>query len=340
MEIICAIICARYFLLMFFKEKKMSDGVFRRKKGYTVVQNMVAKDGTLSLRAKGLYLLIQANISMPDKDWYKSAFEKMCNEGSKSFDGAWKELKERGLLRKHVYKTEKNKFRTEYELMDEPNDEPHTYYYDKNGELSSTNLGKIDRPILGHTPKGEVPNGDIPEGYIPNGADNNINTNNINNRYINTEINNSSSSQDEESTSLGSRIEKQIRVKELCIENPNKKNEIEKVINLIKNALINKRSVLANGKYHDFDEVKNRFLKLSKEQIQSVINKIPIDKSHTKNLDNYILAMLFNEPPVRAKESYGPIVIPANRSKEKSDFCSMKKRNYDFDELLRIARVN
>ena len=33
----------------------MKDGTFRKKKGFTAVQNSVAKDKTLSMKAKGLY---------------------------------------------------------------------------------------------------------------------------------------------------------------------------------------------------------------------------------------------------------------------------------------------
>lgn len=87
-------------------------------------------------------------------------------------------------------------------------------------------------------------------------------------------------------------------------------------------------------------EVKNRFLNLSKAQIQSVINKIPLDRSQTKNINNYILAMLFNEPVVSEKEQYGPSINSSYESREKSNFCSMKKRKYDCAALLRAAKVN
>ena len=65
----------------------MSDGVFRSKKGFTVVQNSVTKDNNISLRAKGLYVLMQTYITMPDRKYKKSEFMKMVPEGKCTFEG-------------------------------------------------------------------------------------------------------------------------------------------------------------------------------------------------------------------------------------------------------------
>ena len=72
----------------------MAEGFFRSKKGFTVVQNEITRDVNISLKAKGLYLVIQAYISMPDKKWTKEDFRNLTKEGKKAFDSAWKELKE------------------------------------------------------------------------------------------------------------------------------------------------------------------------------------------------------------------------------------------------------
>ena len=76
--------------------RSVTDGFFRSKKGFTVVQNEITRDRDISLKAKGLYLVIQANITMPDKRWRKEDFKSMTCEGKKAFDGAWNELKEAG----------------------------------------------------------------------------------------------------------------------------------------------------------------------------------------------------------------------------------------------------
>ena len=80
----------------------MAEGFFRSKKGFTVVQNEITKDANISLKAKGLYLVIQAYISMPDRKWTKEDFRNLTKEGKKAFDSAWKELKESGYLKVNI----------------------------------------------------------------------------------------------------------------------------------------------------------------------------------------------------------------------------------------------
>ncbi len=53
----------------------MAEGFFRSKKGFTVIQNEITRDTGISLKAKGLYLIIQAYITMPDKKWQKKISE-------------------------------------------------------------------------------------------------------------------------------------------------------------------------------------------------------------------------------------------------------------------------
>ena len=115
----------------------MSDGVFRSKKGFTVVQNSITKDEGLSLRAKGLYVLIQAYITMPDKNYNKSDFQKMVAEGKCTFEAAWKELKAAGFIKQHIF-CMGHAFRSEYELLDEPQKGINMYYYDREGTLTKT----------------------------------------------------------------------------------------------------------------------------------------------------------------------------------------------------------
>lgn len=83
----------------------MAEGFFRSKKGFTVVQNEITRDVNISLKAKGLYLVIQAYISMPDKKWTKEDFRNLTKEGKKAFDSAWKELKDFGYLKVHFIGT-------------------------------------------------------------------------------------------------------------------------------------------------------------------------------------------------------------------------------------------
>ena len=75
------------------------SGAFRKKKVYfSQVSNSALRDINLSLKAKGLYLLIQSYITIPDFILWKTTLIKECKEKTDSFNGAWKELKDNGYL--------------------------------------------------------------------------------------------------------------------------------------------------------------------------------------------------------------------------------------------------
>lgn len=122
----------------------MAEGFFRSKKGFTVVQNEITRDTTISLKAKGLYLVIQAYITMPDKKRTKDDFMRLAKEGNKAFDSAWKELKESGYLKVHIM-SDNGRWRTEYELLDEPEAGPHTLYHNADGEVTSDNVRRAEK---------------------------------------------------------------------------------------------------------------------------------------------------------------------------------------------------
>lgn len=102
----------------------LQDGKFRKKTSFAMVSNVALRDKTLSLKAKGLYAFIQSYITLDDFALYKSfIFNMHENDGVKTINGAWKELKERGYLKQFRIRTVedgKSAFRYEYELLDEP----------------------------------------------------------------------------------------------------------------------------------------------------------------------------------------------------------------------------
>lgn len=96
-------------------------GRFRKKrKNFAQVSNIALQDTNLSLGAKGLYALIESLINIPDFVLYKATLMKMCKEGRKAFDSAWKSLKEQGYLIQYEMRDEKKCIYYEYELLDEP----------------------------------------------------------------------------------------------------------------------------------------------------------------------------------------------------------------------------
>ncbi|WP_312279736.1 hypothetical protein [Oscillibacter sp.] len=156
------------------KSGSVDMGVFRKKKGFTISSNSAIRDANLSLKARGLYVLIQSYITLETIDLTKTYLVKHCNEGDTAFDSAWNELKKNGYLKVHIYPAERGRFCYEYELLDEANlrGGVYLYRYNSKGEVSSTNAGAdeptVKEPLPAHHPdfhpSGKHPGGDHASG--------------------------------------------------------------------------------------------------------------------------------------------------------------------------------
>ena len=103
------------------KGKTTNNGLFRKKKVYfSQVSNEALRDQELSLKAKGLYSLIQSYITIEGFTLYKDTLKSACKDGRDSFDSAWKELKKQGYLKQYKMQGERGKICYEYELLDIP----------------------------------------------------------------------------------------------------------------------------------------------------------------------------------------------------------------------------
>jgi len=158
-----------------------SNGAFRRKRvNFAQVSNCALHDANLSLKAKGLYSLIQSLITLPDEDLRIWKIQKKCKEGDKAFEAAWKELKDCGYLKQYRMPGSKcGQFDYVYDLLDQP-------------DLSTPaviNLNKFGEPVRlkensegvesDHTPQKGVhgksdaaePVGNDSDHYPPKGGD-------------------------------------------------------------------------------------------------------------------------------------------------------------------------
>ena len=98
----------------------MGNGQFRQKRTYFAqVSNDALRDNELSLKAKGLYALIQSYLTIENFILYKTTLKKQCSEGEKAFENAWKELKDKGYLVQYRLQGNKGFFYYEYELLDQ-----------------------------------------------------------------------------------------------------------------------------------------------------------------------------------------------------------------------------
>lgn len=98
-----------------------NTGAFKHKRIYfSQVSNTALRDTNMSLKAKGLYSLIQSYITIENFTLYKTTLQKMCKEGRDGFNSAWNELKKCGYLVQYKYKDKSGAFYYEYELLDAP----------------------------------------------------------------------------------------------------------------------------------------------------------------------------------------------------------------------------
>jgi hypothetical protein len=138
---------------------------FRIKKTYFAqVSNHALRDKNLSLKAKGLYALIQSYLTIEGFTLYKNTLRKDCVEGEMAFENAWKELKRTGYLIQHKVQNEKGSFFYEYELLDEVSE-----------------CEKL--PLQNQTHKTEVVDKAL-GGNVPIYSNTNINNTNINNNQL------------------------------------------------------------------------------------------------------------------------------------------------------------
>lgn len=179
------------------------SGQFRKKKIYfTQVSNVALRDSSLSLKAKGLYALIQSYLTIEDFTLYKNTLKKHLKEGEKAFESTWKELKDAAYLIQYRLQDPKTKqFYYEYELLDEPNIELankiHNSQNRKKHEEKSHTPKKVGMGEKDEKSKKAIPTKreGMDNGYSGKvGVHNNTNLNNTNLNNINI----SSSSEDEE----------------------------------------------------------------------------------------------------------------------------------------------
>ncbi|HAT4069851.1 TPA: RNA replicase [Clostridium perfringens] len=179
------------------------SGQFRKKKIYfTQVSNVALRDSSLSLKAKGLYALIQSYLTIEDFTLYKNTLKKHLKEGEKAFESTWKELKDAAYLIQYRLQDPKTKqFYYEYELLDEPDIELankiHNSQNRKKHEEKSHTPKKVGMGEKDEKSKKAIPTKreGMDNGYSGKvGVHNNTDLNNTNLNNINI----SSSSEDEE----------------------------------------------------------------------------------------------------------------------------------------------
>lgn len=154
-----------------------SGGKFRHKKvNFSMVSNEILRNDAVSLKAKGLYALIQSYITIEDFSLYKGFLLSKCKEGKKAFDAAWKELKDTGYLIQYQMQDPKTKqFYWEYDLIDSLREKPYPpngtmgigSHTSKKDDMVQSICGSKEVMAIGGTNKTVSNNTDLKE-YISN----------------------------------------------------------------------------------------------------------------------------------------------------------------------------
>ncbi len=98
--------------------------------GFTIGYNCILRDKSLSLTAKGLYLVISSYVGMPDWALTKRELAKVCGTNY-AMDKAWCELLTAGYLKHYTARASSGAFIHRYELMQEPSAAaPHAFIAD------------------------------------------------------------------------------------------------------------------------------------------------------------------------------------------------------------------
>lgn len=222
-----------------------------------MISNSIIRDETISLKAKGLYALIQSYITLDSFVLYKDFLVTKCKEGKAAFDSAWKELKETGYLKQYKMNSE-NGFYYEYELLDSPD---------------------IDFPDVGN-PEMESPGMGSPEvgngGYINNTIHNNTLNNNTN-QII---------SIDDVMDQIGA---------ETFETNKAQVKEIATLITDVMNAPDNSTVRIARNNIPSPD-VKRRFHQLNQFHVEYVLDSLRQTDTKISNMKNYLITTLYNAP--------------------------------------------
>ena len=293
----------------------MADGSFRRKNGYTIVQNSIARDKNISMKAKGLYLIIQSYITMPEKEWHKSDFTNMVAEGKSAFDSAWKELKDAGYLKVYIYSYGKGT-RREYELLDEAKEGPSDIYVKASSE--EENSETIENTGFVQLPENQVPGNQVPgiqglgnqepgnqvlgnqeSGIYINTKDIDVNNNKLINKTV---YNNPLHPKIETYVSKGfeedeEKVKNQINYDRLIRMHQGNKKLLAYILSQLTEMLTEKKSKteLSSGRYEDSSLVKEKLSGITYDDIESLLQMLPDKAENTvKNPRGYIRTCLFN----------------------------------------------
>ena len=239
-----------------------NGGSFRKKKAnFSIVYNTAIQDANISLKAKGLYTLIQSYITIEGFTLYKNFLRSKCTDGEKAFESGWKELKDSGYLKQYKMREGSNRFYYEYELLDEP-------------EIEANSLHPQN-----------VPPSNVPPSNVPCTKQGQYN-NTIKNNILNSNTNPIISSAD---------VMDMIGYDAFPVED---KTWLDEIVMLITEVfgMRDDKPVRISRDYISAASVKERYNKLNMGHIRYVLDSLRQNAGEIGNTKNYLLTTLYNAP--------------------------------------------
>lgn len=276
-----------------------NDGKFRKKVPFAAVSLIALQDDNLSLKAKGLYGLIQSYITLPGT-LYKNTLIKKSTDGLRAFNSSWDELKEHGYLKQYRIREEKG-WRYEYDLLDEPDlDTPATIDVGLNGEIiekpikeqnSSENTKDETKHSNTNSDKSEAPHNNHPASI--NSSNHQIRNQN-NDERIHSEENDDKQMLSERN-SYHKLILENIDYEVLSEDDSIDREQLDELVELMVDAVCTRKKVLRiAGDDLPAETVKSRFLKLESSHIEYVLSCLKKNTTKIRNIKQYLLTTLYN----------------------------------------------
>lgn len=288
------------------------NGAFIKKKvNFAQVSNHALRNDKLSLKAKGLYSIIQSYITLDNFILYKSFLLSKCVEKEKAFEGAWKELKEAGYLKQYRIRTkETNGYIYQYELLDVADTSvPALINIGLNGEviedkkeenIACENSNLQDQTTAETTIENQDNSEKVNPPHLVGGSKSTTFKTGV---YNNTDINNTENNNIIKSiypaaatteTDMIDRIKKNICY-DLLIDTIKDKDLYNNITDIICDVMLSEKEKYSINKTQiPGTKVKEAFLKLNDIHIDYVMDKVKKNTQTVKNPRNYIIACLYN----------------------------------------------
>lgn len=252
---------------------------------YTVMSNFHLRDGSLSLKAKGLLSLI---LSLPDK-WHYSVngLAAITKEGRAGVMSCLKELEAAGYITRHQLRGENGRMgQNEYVIYEEP-------HPPQSGILTTVNP-TTGSPYTGE-PTAETRTQLSTEEQITEKHNTDLSKYRFNSFLDSAEV--SAEEMRREREEYRQMIFENIDYDILCQDSRLRRDDLDEIVEIMVDTVCaTKPFIRVSGEDKPAEVVKSRLLKVTSEHVQFVLECMNENTTKVRNIRQYLLAALYNAP--------------------------------------------